>query len=157
MEDLFVDTGDELLMEERFTETSDMELYPNLVANDWNRDPTPEDRHISDSSLPDFEDPLDSILRRQLPQPIQFSPSEDSEADQQPKPIESRVDDPPHKRKSRPPQRYSPPITSEPTSGTSDFPQEQTDRYGEGGPRKILLQRKCPDAEGGLQRETLLN
>ena len=68
MEDLFVDTEDELLREERLTEASDMELYPDLVANDWNREPTPEDRHISDSSPPDFDDPLDSILRRQLPQ-----------------------------------------------------------------------------------------
>ena len=38
MEDLFVDTEDELLREERFTEASDMELYPDLVANDWNRE-----------------------------------------------------------------------------------------------------------------------
>ena len=99
MEDLFVDTEDELLREERLTDASDMELYPDLVADDWNREPTPEDRHISDSSPPDFDDPLDSILRRQLPQQTQYSPSDDSEADQQPKPIESRMDDPPSQEK----------------------------------------------------------
>ena len=51
MEDLFVDTEDELPGVEEPTGASDEELYPDLVAEDWNREPTPEERHISDSSM----------------------------------------------------------------------------------------------------------
>ena len=37
-----------------------------------------DDRLISDSSMPDFADPLDSILRRQLPRQTHYPHSDDS-------------------------------------------------------------------------------
>ena len=47
-----------------------MELYPDLVADDWNREPTPEDRQISDSFPLDFDDPLDSFLKLSIHPPM---------------------------------------------------------------------------------------
>ena len=68
MEDLFVDTEDELpALESPATEVSEGELYPNFTAENWIPESTPTDRHISDSSRTDFEDPLDNILRKTTP------------------------------------------------------------------------------------------
>ena len=52
----------------------DEELHPNFAADpeDRIRVPTPDDRHVSD-----FDDPFDSILRRQLPRQTHYPHSDD--------------------------------------------------------------------------------
>ena len=68
MEDLFVDTEDEIpVVESPPPEAFEGELYPNFATDEWVPEPTPVEGHMSEYSLPDIEDPLDSILRRQLP------------------------------------------------------------------------------------------
>ena len=82
MEDLFVDTENELpVVESPPPEGFEGELYPNFAADDWVPEPTPIERHMSDSSLPDIDAPLDSLLRRQLPGQTHYSDSYDSETD----------------------------------------------------------------------------
>ena len=116
MEDLVTDTENERQGVERLSGASEGEQCPSFAVDseDWNRDPIQEESRVSDSSIPDFDDPLDSILRQQHPRPTHYSLSGDSETERnQSKPIESKVEDPPKKRRRRPPQRYSPPIMTE--------------------------------------------
>ena len=89
---------------------------------DWSRKPTPEERHISGSSPPDFDDPLDSILRRQPPRQTHYPHSDHSEEEKQSRPIEYKVLDPTRKGLGNLPQRYSPPLETELLPGPSRYP-----------------------------------
>ena len=124
MEDLFVDTEDEIpVVESPPPEAFEGELYPNFATDEWVPEPTPVEGHMSEYSLPDIEDPLDSILRRQLPGQTRYSESCDSETDsERPVPTKSEEERLPTKRMRRPPQRYSPPINTEPVPGPSRLP-----------------------------------
>ena len=115
MEDLFLDAEDDLLRTES-PGLTDVELYPDL---DWNREPTPQDQLMSDYSTPGAEDPLDSVLRRELPRTTNPSSSNSDTDENRSQPIESRVEHPPRKRRRRSPQRYSPSMTTEPVAGPS--------------------------------------
>ena len=142
MEDFFMDSEEE----RQGIEDSPSPRMKNCIRTsqqiqkDWNRVPTPDDRHISDSSMPDFDDPLDSILRRQLPRQTHYPHSDDSVEETSKVPTDQKVEAPTAKRTRRPPQRFSPPIATEPIPGPSRLPTKTNQPKPRGRPKKDLLQ-----------------
>ena len=152
MEDLFVYTADELPATEAHTEVSEEELYPDFAAEKWDHEATPEKQLISDSYRPDFDDTLESILSRQVSGQTHYSETDKP----QPIPTKSKVEVLPRKRLRKPPQRYSPPINTEPVPGLSRLPTGTDRTIRRGRPQKDPHQRDEPVRRGRLKMDSPL-
>ena len=151
MEDLVTDSKEARQAVDRHPVASDEELFPNRAVDpkDWDRVPTLDDKHISDSSMPDFDDPLDSILRRQLPRQMHHPDSDDAVEETSKVPTDQKTEAPPAKRTRRPPQRYSPPISTAPIPGPSSLPTKTNQPKRRGRPKKDLLQTEKSKTKRG--------
>ena len=113
-----------------------------------------QSRQLLKYSFSVFEDPLDSILRRQLPGQTRYSESCDSNADsERPVPTKSEEERLPTRRMRRPPQRYSPPINTEPVPGPSRLPTGTDRTVRRGRPKKDPPPERQPARRGRPRKD----
>ena len=147
MEDLLMDSEEErqafdrLPVEKQFSKRA-------AEPEDWDRVPTQDDRHISDSSMPEVDDPLDSILRRQLPRQTRHPHSDASVEETSKMPTDQKVEAPSAKRTSDIlPRKQQNPYLDHP-----GYRQKQTSQSQEEDRGRILLKLPNPKRKEAVVR-----